>query len=157
MVELGLCSLSGTLDVEVQERAKNVLGFIGMIKHEIDEKVTSQDSETKASRAIVFMEDVFSEELGPVSSTAQEQIPLQEGLELKENLEDLQEICREVLEPIVDSNSTYFSSSDKISFSVARLRIKDQQEASSSSSSPAESTSLLAEHRKRHGLYYLSS
>ncbi|CAA7051367.1 unnamed protein product [Microthlaspi erraticum] len=157
MMELGLCSLSGTIDVEVQERAKNVLGFIGMIKNEIDEKVTSRDSETEASRAIAFMEDAFSEELGLVSSTAQEKVPLPEGLELKENLEDLQEICREALEPVVDSNSTSVSSSDKISFSVARLRIRDQQEASSSSSPPVESTSLLAEHRKRHGLYYLSS
>ncbi|KFK39167.1 hypothetical protein AALP_AA3G208900 [Arabis alpina] len=158
MIELGLCSLSGTLDVEVQERAKNVLGFIGMIKHEIAEKVTTQDRKTEASRAIVaFMEDVFSEELGPVSSTAQEKVPLPDGLELKDNLEDLQEICREFLEPIVESDSTYFSSSDKISFSVAKLRIGDQQEASSSSTPPLESASLLAEHRKRHGLYYLSS
>ncbi|ESQ48076.1 hypothetical protein EUTSA_v10020046mg [Eutrema salsugineum] len=157
MIELGLCSLSGTLDVEVQERAKNVLGFIGMIKHEIAEKVTSQDSETEASRAIAFMEDIFSEELGPVSSTAQEKIPLPEGLELKENLEDLQEICREVLEPIDDSKSTSFSPSDKISFSIAKLRIRDQQEASSSSSPEPKSAYLLAEHRKRHGLYYLSS
>ncbi|XP_010465916.1 PREDICTED: AP-3 complex subunit delta-like [Camelina sativa] len=158
MIELGLCSLSGTLDVEVQERAKNVLGFTGMIKHKIIEKVTSPESVIEASRAVAFMEDVFSEELGPVSSTAQEKVPLPDGLELNENLEDLQEICGEFLKPVVDSNSNSFSSSEKISFSVAKLRISDQLEASSSSSShPPESASLLAEHRKRHGLYYLSS
>ncbi|KAG7577711.1 Clathrin/coatomer adaptor adaptin-like N-terminal [Arabidopsis thaliana x Arabidopsis arenosa] len=159
MIELGLCSLSGTLDVEVQERAKNVLGFIGMIKHKIAEKVTTQESETEASRAVAFMEDVFSEELGPVTSTAQEKVPLPDGLELKESLEDLQEICGEFLKPVVDSNSNSnsFSSSENISFSVAKLRISDQKEASSSSSHPPESASLLAEHRKRHGLYYLSS
>ncbi|KAF8103683.1 hypothetical protein N665_0186s0051 [Sinapis alba] len=157
IIELGLCSLSGILDVELKERAKNVLGFIGMIKHEIAEKATSQDSETEAHRAIAFMEDVFSEELGPVSSTAQEKVPLPEGLELNENLEDLQEICREVLEPIAESNSSSFYSSDKVSFSVAKLRIRDQEEASSSLPPPPESASLLAEHRKRHGLYYLSS
>ncbi|KAL0743471.1 hypothetical protein Bca4012_084984 [Brassica carinata] len=157
MIESGLCSLSGTLDVEVQERAKNVLGFIGMIKHEIAEKATSQDSETEAHRAMAFMEDVFSEELGPVSSTAQEKVPLPEGLELTENLEDLQEICREVLEPIAESNSSSFYSSDKVSFSAAKLTIRDQEEASSSLHPPPESASLLAEHRKRHGLYYLSS
>ncbi|EFH61506.1 hypothetical protein ARALYDRAFT_341963 [Arabidopsis lyrata subsp. lyrata] len=160
IIELGLCSLSGTLDVEVQERAKNVLGFIGMIKHKIAEKVTTQESETEASRAVAFMEDVFSEELGPVTSTAQEKVPLPHGLELKESLEDLQEICGEFLKPVVDSNSNSnsFSSSENISFSVAKLRISDQEEASSSSSShPPESASLLAEHRKRHGLYYLSS
>ncbi|CAN8258913.1 unnamed protein product [Cochlearia groenlandica] len=158
MIELGLCSLSRTLDVEVQERAKNVLGFIGMIKHEIAEKVTTQDSETETSRSIAFLKDAFSEELSPVSSTAQDKVPLPDGVELKENLEDLQEICREFLEPLVELNSNSFSSSDKISFSVANLRIRDQQEAfSSSTSPPIESTSLLAEHRKRHGLYYLSS
>ncbi|KAL1221627.1 AP-3 complex subunit delta [Cardamine amara subsp. amara] len=157
MIELGLCSLSGTLSVEVQERAKNVLGFIGMIKHDITEKVTAQGSETEPSRAVAFMKDVFSEEVGPVSSNAQEKVPLPDGLDLKENLEDLQEICREFLEPVVESNSNSLSSSDKISFSVGKLRIRDQQEASSSSSTPLESTSLLAEHRKRHGLYYLSS
>ncbi|XP_019102507.1 PREDICTED: AP-3 complex subunit delta-like [Camelina sativa] len=157
MIELGLCSLSGTLDVEVQERAKNVLGFTGMIKHKIAEEVTAQGSEIEASRAVAFMEDVFSEELCPVSATAQEKFPLPDGLELKENLEDLQEICGEFLKPVVESNSNLFSSSEKISFSVARLRISDQQEASSSSSHPPESASLLAEHRKRHGMYYLSS
>ncbi|VYS57785.1 unnamed protein product [Arabidopsis thaliana] len=36
------------------------------------------------------------------------------------------------------------------------LTTRDQEEASSSSSHPLESASLLAEHRKRHGLYYLS-
>ncbi|XP_023642007.1 AP-3 complex subunit delta isoform X1 [Capsella rubella] len=159
MIELGLRSLSGTLDVEVQERAKNVLGFIGMIEHEIAEKVTGQDNETAVSSAIVFMEDVFSDELGPVSSTAQEKVPLPDGLEIKENLEDLQEICGEFLKPIFESNSNTnsFSASDKISFSVTKLSIRDQQEASSSSSPPPESASLLAEHRKRHDLYYLSS
>ncbi|CAH8302113.1 unnamed protein product [Eruca vesicaria subsp. sativa] len=157
MIESGLTSLSGTIDVEVQERAKSVLGFIGMIKHEMAEKATSQDTETEARKAIAFMEDVFSEELGPVSSTAQEKVPLPEGLELNENLEGLQEICREVLEPIAESNSSSFYSSDKVSFSVAKLRIRDQEEASSSLPPPLESSSLLAEHRKRHGLYYLSS
>ncbi|KAJ0264374.1 AP-3 complex subunit delta [Hirschfeldia incana] len=157
MIESGLCSLSGNLDVEVQERAKNVLGFIGMIKHELAGKATSQNSETEAHRAMAFMEDVFSEELGPVSSTAQEKVPLPEGLELNENLEGLQEICREVFEPIAESNSTSFHSSDKVSFSVAKLTIRDQEEASSSLPHPPESASLLAEHRKRHGLYYLSS
>ncbi|CAD5323423.1 unnamed protein product [Arabidopsis thaliana] len=39
---------------------------------------------------------------------------------------------------------------------LTKLRIRDQEEASSSSSHPLESASLLAEHRKRHGLYYLS-
>ncbi|XP_010500417.1 PREDICTED: AP-3 complex subunit delta-like [Camelina sativa] len=154
VIELGLGPLSGTHDVEVQERAKNVLGYIGMIKQELAEKLNLQDNETEVFRVTAFMEDVFSEELGPVSATAQEKVCVPGGLELKENLGDLEEICGEFLKP-VESDSV--SDTDKISFSVSKLRIRDQQEASSSSSPPHEASSLLAEHRKRHGMYYLPS
>lgn len=74
-----------------------------MIKQEIDKTVK------EPLRAIEFMEDVFSEEPGPVSSTTH---PLRER-----------------------KNSTSFSSSDKTSFSVAKFGIRDQQETSSTSSS----------------------
>ncbi|KFK26686.1 hypothetical protein AALP_AA8G280000 [Arabis alpina] len=156
VIEVGLVPLSGTHDVEVQERAKNVLGFIGMVKQEIAEKVNLQDNEAEAYSVATFMEDVFSEDLGPVSATAQKKVCVPDGLELKENLEDLEEICGEFLKP-VESNSVSYT--NKISFSISNLRIRDQQEASSSSSLPSEgaASSLLAEHRKRHGMYYLSS
>ncbi|XP_010549108.1 PREDICTED: AP-3 complex subunit delta [Tarenaya hassleriana] len=143
-IEFYLWPLSGTHDVEVQERAKNVLGFIGLIKQEIVEKESIQNSGTEALRVIGFMEEVFS--LGPVSATAQERVSVPEGLELKENLGDLQDF----IQPI---ESNVFSPTDKISFSVSKLGIRDQQEESP----PPEPASLLAEHRKRHGLYYLPS
>ncbi|KAF8095221.1 hypothetical protein N665_0339s0090 [Sinapis alba] len=147
VIELGLWPLSGAYDVEVQERAKNVLGFIGMVKQEITEKVSLQDYDAEACRVTASMEDVFSEELGPISANAQEKVCVPDGLELEENLGDLEEICGEFLKPV-----------DKISFSVSRLRIRDKQEASSSTSlPPGASSSLLAEHRKRHGMYYLTS
>ncbi|CAH2036173.1 unnamed protein product [Thlaspi arvense] len=150
VMELGLGPLFGTYDVEVQERVKNVLGFIGMIKQEIAEKVNPQDNETEAYRVTAFMDDVFSEELGPVSATAQDKVCVPDGLELKENLRDLEEICGE---------SDSVSYTDKISFSVSKLRIRDEQEASSSSSHPPEGAAAasLLEHRKRHGMYYLTS
>ncbi|CAN8288492.1 unnamed protein product [Cochlearia groenlandica] len=157
VIELGLGPLFGTHDVEVQERVKNVLGFIGMIKQDIaeiaDEKVDTQDSETKAHRLTSFMEDVFSEELGPVSATSQDKVCVPDGLDLKENLEDLEEICEGYLKH-VESDSVLYT--DKISFSVSKLRIRGKQEASPSSPE-GDSTSLLSEHRKRHGMYYLTS
>uniref|UniRef100_A0A1J3IHJ0 AP-3 complex subunit delta n=1 Tax=Noccaea caerulescens TaxID=107243 RepID=A0A1J3IHJ0_NOCCA len=158
VIELGLGTLSGTHDVEVQERAKNVLGFIGMIKQDVAEKVNLKDNEAEACRVTAFMEDVFSGDLGPISATAQEKVCVPDGLELKENLQDLEEICGEFLKPVELDSVSY---TDKISFSVSKLRIRDQQEASSSSSSShphegAAAASLL-EHRKRHGMYYLTS
>ncbi|KAJ4896559.1 AP-3 complex subunit delta [Raphanus sativus] len=89
VIEIGVWPLSGAYDVEVQERAKNVLGFIGMVKKEIAEKVNN-DAET--GRVTASMEDVFSEELGPVSASAQERVCVPDGLELEENLGDLEEI-----------------------------------------------------------------
>ncbi|CAA0279567.1 unnamed protein product [Arabidopsis thaliana] len=154
VIELGLGPLSGYHDVEVQERAKNVLGYISVIKQEIAEQLNLQDNETEASRVTAFMEDVFSEEFGPISATAQEKVCVPDGLELKENLGDLEEICGEHLKPVESDSVSY---TDKISFSVSKLRIRDQQEATSSSSPPHEASSLLAEHRKRHGMYYLTS
>ncbi|KAG7599853.1 Armadillo-type fold [Arabidopsis suecica] len=154
VIERDLGPLSGSHDVEVQERAKNVLGYISMIKQEIAEKLNLQDNETESFGVAAFMEDVFSEEFGPVSATAQEKVCVPDGLELKENLGDLKEICGEFLKPM-ESNSVSYT--DKISFSVSKVRIRDQQEASSSSSPPHEASSLLAEHRKRHGMYYLPS
>ncbi|KAL1214070.1 AP-3 complex subunit delta [Cardamine amara subsp. amara] len=157
VIKLGLEPLSETHDVEVQERAKNVLGFIGSIKQELSEKVNPQDNETESYRVTTaFMEDVFSEELGPVSATAQEKVCIPDGLVLTENLGDLEDICGQFLKPMELDLVSY---TDKISFSVSKLRIRDQQEASSSSSPPPEpaAASLLAEHRKRHGMYYLTS
>ncbi|KAL1204312.1 AP-3 complex subunit delta [Cardamine amara subsp. amara] len=116
-----------------------------------------EDNETESYRVTTaFMEDVFSEELGPVSATAQEKVCIPDGLVLTENLGDLEDICGQFLKPVELDLVSY---TDKISFSVSKLRIRDQQEASSSSSPPPEpaAASLLAEHRKRHGMYYLTS
>lgn len=157
VVELALDPLTGSHDVEVLERARNVLCFIELIKAELPEclvqKETSVDSEdVKAFKIIELMSDAFSEELGPVSVSAQERVPLPEGLILKENLDDLETICGEVQVP--PSNLFSFGSpsygEEKCVF-FSDLHSKEESEPST------EVTSLLAEHRKRHGLYYLPS
>ncbi|KAK4409545.1 AP-3 complex subunit delta [Sesamum angolense] len=104
----------------------------------------------EASEMVKLMFDVFSEELGPVSLSAQEKVPLPDGLVLKENLSDLEAICGDLKFPL------------STSFSLAHSRIMEKDTASfpeckEESGPSTESTSLLAEHRKRHGLYYLPS
>ncbi|KAK6249676.1 Clathrin/coatomer adaptor [Theobroma cacao] len=156
LVEIALGPLLGSHDVEVQGRARNVLGFVDMTKLDLLNPSAQEDKGlerkgVEASKTIELMHDAFSEELGPVSLTAQGKVPLPDGLMLKENLGDLEMICGDIELP--SSNSFSFGSpyEEKVGVSFSNLQIKEDFEQSN------ESTSLLAEHRKRHGLYYLPS
>ncbi|CAL0323957.1 unnamed protein product [Lupinus luteus] len=142
-------------DVEVLERACNVVAFVHLVKLEIlDSPVQNVDiSEKKDARVSAFIQltsDAFSDELGLVSTSAQGRVGVPDGLDLKENLDDLQTICDDFELP-------------SSSFGVGGIHVETTFDASSSnllnSQEPgplSESTSLL-EHRKRHGLYYLPS
>ncbi|XP_061344980.1 AP-3 complex subunit delta isoform X1 [Gastrolobium bilobum] len=158
-MELILGPLTANQDVEVLERAHNMLAFVQLIKAEIiDNSVQNVDimdkKVTHVSAIIKLMRDAFSMELGPVSINAQGKVAVPDGLVLKENLDDLKAICGDIELP---------SSS---SFAIGGPHFATTSDASSSSSSNLlknedlgplnESTSLL-EHRKRHGLYYLPS
>ncbi|KAF2295592.1 hypothetical protein GH714_033252 [Hevea brasiliensis] len=147
LIELALGPLSGSPDVEVQERSKNVLGFVDLIKQEISNGFVSE----RASKIIDMVHDAFTEELGPVSVNAQEKVPIPDGLMLKENLADLDAICGNVQLPSSISFSMGSPFGESVGASVSIPQSKEESEPSS------ESTSLLAEHRKRHGLYYLPS
>ncbi|XWS50749.1 hypothetical protein CRYUN_Cryun12cG0114000 [Craigia yunnanensis] len=155
LVELALGPLLGSHhDVEVQERARNVLGFVDLTKLEllnssVQEEKDSDRKGVEASKTIELMHHAFSKELGPVSLSAQVKVCLPDGLMLKENLGDLKTICGDIELP--SSNSFSFGSpyEEKDGISFSNLQIKEDSEQSN------ESTSLLAEHRKRHGLYYL--
>ncbi|XWS37638.1 hypothetical protein CRYUN_Cryun19dG0062100 [Craigia yunnanensis] len=155
LVELALGPLLGSHDVEVQERAWNVLGFVDLTKLELlNSSVQGEnDSEGKgveASKTIELMHYAFSKELGPVSLSAQGKVCLPDGLILKENLGDLEMICGDIELPSSNSFS-FVSPYEKDGVSFSNLQIKEDSKQSN------ESTSLLAEHRKRHGLYYLPS
>ncbi|KAK9105799.1 hypothetical protein Scep_022643 [Stephania cephalantha] len=162
LVELALGPLSGSDEVEVQERAQNVLGLVGLIQKEIsDIDITLVEKEgmvrekkSKASTIVQIMQDVFSEELVPVATTAQERVPAPEGLLLNENLDELDAICGDIIIP-PESSSFYLGTNlfgDKISVSTSNQQNEEEESEPSS-----ESTSLLAQHRKQHGLYYLPS
>jgi len=157
LMELALGPLSGSLDVEIQERAWNVLGFIELVRQEFSNPLIRKEANLErekvtASRVVEWVHDAFSEELGPVSVTAQDRVLIPDELVLKENLTDLDAICGGVELPSPGSfslTSPYYGES--AGFSVSNLQGEEDSEPST------ESTSLLTEHRKRHGLYYLPS
>ncbi|XP_059455504.1 AP-3 complex subunit delta [Corylus avellana] len=157
LIELALGPLIGSHDVEILERARNLLCFIELIKGKLPECLVQKEEnleseEMKASKIIELMCDAFSEELCPVSVSAQERVPIPEGLVLKENLDDLETICGDIqLPPSISFSLGSPHYEEGVSASLSDLQSKEESEPSN------ESTSLLREHRKRHGLYYLPS
>ncbi|KAF5934178.1 hypothetical protein HYC85_030349 [Camellia sinensis] len=149
--------LAGSHEVEVQERVHNVLGLIELVEQEICDSLIQKEGnlvvgEKKASEVIKLMHDAFSEEIGPVSMSAQERVPIPDGLMLEQNLIALETICGDIQIPTSNSFSLgkpEFEDRD----GAALFDSQDKEESGPSS----ESTSLLAEHRKLHGLYYLPS
>ncbi|KAI3454890.1 hypothetical protein Pfo_011553 [Paulownia fortunei] len=155
LVETNLGPLAGSNEVEVQERASNVLGLIKLIKPKLlgcldTSEGDKMSGEPKASEMVKLIFDAFSEVLGPVSLNAQERVPIPDGLVLKENLCDLEEISGEIELPLSTSFSLVKLQMLDVT-SIPECQSKEEFEPST------ESTSLLAEHRKRHGLYYLPS
>lgn len=157
LVERALHPLSGSHEVEIQERVCNVLGLIELMQGELPYSVVQEEEniekgESKASDIIKLVHDAFSEDLGPISLSAQERVPIPDGLLLEENLDNLDKICGNIELPVSTSFSLGRPASDEHdSVSLFNNHDKDESELSK------ESTSLLTEHRKRHGLYYLSS
>ncbi|CAN6577906.1 unnamed protein product [Malus baccata var. baccata] len=156
-VELAVTPLTGSYDVEILERARNILCFIELIRQELldspvhkDESLESE--EAQVSQIIKVMHDAFSSDLGPVSVSAQERVPVPDGLMLAENLEDLEKIFGDVQLPSLSSFSLGSPQyEERAGFSIPIHESKEEPAPSN------ESTSLLAEHRKQHGLYYLPS
>ncbi|KAL0462371.1 UNVERIFIED_CONTAM: AP-3 complex subunit delta, partial [Sesamum latifolium] len=98
LVGTNLGPLAGSDEVEIQERASNVLGFIQLMKPKLHGHLghtegNGMKGKLVASEMVNLMFDVFSEELVPVSLSAQEKVPVPDGLVLKENLSDLEAIC----------------------------------------------------------------
>lgn len=157
LVETALAPFAGSHEVEIQERVGNIIGLIELVQREITGSVVQKEGnfeggELKASEIVKLMHDAISEELGPISLSAQERVPIPDGLLLEENLNYLETICSDIQLPISSSFSLSRPRSDEHDgFSLVDSQHKEESELST------ESTSLLAEHRKRHGLYYLSS
>ncbi|KAK4775485.1 hypothetical protein SAY87_023446 [Trapa incisa] len=154
VIESALEPLLGTLEVEILERSRNVLGLIELIKQQIPDQLFPEEEslsreELEVWKLIRSMNDASCEELGPVSFTAQEKIRIPEGLVLEENLRELDLICGN-LQP--RSLSFFPQREERVDeWHDSELRSREDLEPSN------ESMSLLVEHRKRYGLYYLPS
>lgn len=155
-IELVFGPLVANQDVEVLERAQNILSLVQLIKEEFfDNSVQNVDitdkKDTRGSGIIKSMRDAFTMELGPVSTTAQGRVAVPDGLVLEENLDDLQAICGDIELPSSSSFCTGGPPLQTTSDASSSNLLKNEE-----SGALIESTSLI-EHRKRHGLYYLPS
>lgn len=149
--------LSCSHEVEVQERARNVLGLVQLVKRYVlgcsvlhEENSGKKESET--SETVKLITDLFSEELGPVSVSAQARVPLPDGLTFQEDLSELDTIYHDIqLQPSSSFSLGMSRYGDKGFPLTSNGQFKEESESST------KSESLLAEHRQRHGLYYLPS
>uniref|UniRef100_A0A803MIF1 AP-3 complex subunit delta n=1 Tax=Chenopodium quinoa TaxID=63459 RepID=A0A803MIF1_CHEQI len=157
MTETAVGPLLWSNEVEIQERARNILGVVNLVKedvlhcsgHHVDK---SGKKDFELSEITKLFDDLFVEELGPISVTAQARIPVPDDLSLKDSLTDLDLIYSDIqLNP-----STTFSLGTSRSSEKDDYLLSNGQGAEDVDSSTI-SGSLLAQHRKRHGLYYLSS
>ncbi|XP_009624654.1 AP-3 complex subunit delta [Nicotiana tomentosiformis] len=156
LVETTLGPLAGSHGVEILERSRNVLGLVELVREELPGYLVKREEDNdkgqrKTHEMIKLIAEAFSEELGPVSASSQERVPIPEGMMLNQSLNDLDAICGDFELHIPTSFSLGRSiSSEKDDVTMSDRQGKEEFEST-------ESTSLLAEHRKRHGLYYLQS
>lgn len=155
-IQFSLGPLTWSHDLELLERSRNLLNFIELIRQQIPDSLNEKDGSSEMelaeiSKIVELILDAFSDDFGPVSINAQERVPIPEGLILKENLDDLEMICSDIQLP-----KGSYSFGNSLFEERADSSILSQQSQQESESSNA-TTSLLSEHRKRHGLYYLPS
>ncbi|TVU03397.1 hypothetical protein EJB05_51088, partial [Eragrostis curvula] len=129
-------------EVEVQERARNLIGFIHLAREiqELKERKVNGDKNSRVKELVVTVRAIFCQELGPVSANAQKNVVPPDGLVL-ENLAELTNIVSE--DDTTPSTSVVFHPR-----SCHSAEVRDEPAVSIGSSS-------LSEHRKRHGLFYL--
>eukprot|EP01018_Ginkgo_biloba_P028306 Gb_30646 [translate_table: standard] len=160
LIKLTVGPLSESEDVEVQERACNLLGLLKALEEtpgflvEKQGPTENQDIwENQCSETveiITCMHSIFAEELSPVSVLAQGRVPVPDGLVLKENLDDLVKILGDD-QSMLDEGKEWSGSQHREWDNVPVFSQPTKEE-----SVPfGESTSLLAQHRQRHGAFYL--
>ncbi|KAG6584352.1 AP-3 complex subunit delta, partial [Cucurbita argyrosperma subsp. sororia] len=149
-IQFSLGPLTWSHDVELLERSRNLLNFVELIRQQIPDG-SSEMKLAEISKIVELVLDAFSDDFGPISINAQERVPIPEGLIFKENLDDLEMICSDTQLP--ESSFSFGSSlyEERVDSSILSQRSQQESEPSSAT------TSLLSEHRKRHGLYYLPS
>ncbi|CAA7408416.1 unnamed protein product [Spirodela intermedia] len=146
LIEMSLNPLVECSEVELQERARNILGFISALQKvqgsDFDEEGFRRDP--RNCKLITVMADAFLEDLGPVSANAQGRVLVPDGVSLRDDLSDLDGILEGERLEEPSSAPVFFKRSDQLS--------EAQEE---DLPSLTESKSLLAEHRRQHEVYYL--
>lgn len=99
LIDLNVRPLTQSVDVEVQERACNLLGVVKALREHkvslVGLEDVSKDGQTELQRAfemMKFLRAAFSQELGPVSVFAQGRVAIPDELVLEENLDSLDAI-----------------------------------------------------------------
>lgn len=147
LIEMTVGPLSESDEAEVEERVRNLLGAVRLLGSIKD--LSGDKDKHGMIKVVKCMVNLFSDEMGPVSANAQKRVAVPEDLDLKENLADLSEFISDDVD-----NATQFRSKDSILLYPRNHNASEEVEVGPTRL--AESTSL-EEHRKRHGLYYLSS
>lgn len=150
LVNDNVTPLVNSVDMEVQERACNLLGVLDVLGSQKSENMEKPPGEGFA--AISALCEVFAIGLGPVSVHAQGRVGLPEGLLIEETLDALGPIggAEELLLQTGEEkpSSTYREWEAEFSF---------QQHGKEDPSLLDSSAALLAQHRHRHENYYLPS
>ncbi|KAI4319210.1 hypothetical protein MLD38_032837 [Melastoma candidum] len=154
LVESSVTPLLGSPDVEVLERARNVVGLVELIRNEMS--IQEQNEELGFLKLVNLLNDAVSEDLGPVSWNAPDRVSLPDGLILRDNLKELDAVLGGIELPSSSPFSVGVGSlfGEKTDATSSDSRVIEDLEVTNESN---ESTSLLSEHRRRHGLYYLPS
>ncbi|CAN6445404.1 unnamed protein product [Victoria cruziana] len=160
LLNLIKASISPLVDidhVDVQERSRNVIGFISSFQKIfgflVEKNISGyaffvrKEEHQQAFELIELMCGIFLEELGPISVYAQLRVPVPEGLVLKESLADLERILGD------DSQTGAFTVENRESreWDVHLFNLQKNEDTKLTD----ESSSLLSEHRRRHLVYYL--
>ncbi|KAJ4806534.1 AP-3 complex subunit delta [Rhynchospora pubera] len=146
LIEMTVGPLAESEEAEVEDRVRNLLGVVRLVAN-IKDLSGDKDEDGMIYEVVRVMDALFSDEMGPVSANAQKKVSVPEDLDLKDNLADLSEF-------ISDNDAAMSRSNPSILFYPQSYNASEEVEVGPTS--VAESTSLK-EHRKRHGLYYLST
>lgn len=148
LIKQNVTPLVSSVDMEVQERACNVLGLIQPF-----EDPSNAGRMKDAFETIAVLSEVLSMELGPVSVHAQGRVSLPDGLVVEENLD--------ALGPVDSSDDLLLHTGEARPSTTYReweAEFNFQPPSKETSASVLDSSAaLLQQHRSRHGNYYLPS
>lgn len=147
LIQANVAPLVSSVDMEVQERACNVLGLVQPFEDPHNAGRMKEGFET-----LTALSEVLSLELRPVSVHAQGRVSLPHGLVIEENLD--------ALGPVDSSDDVLLHTGEARSSTTYReweAEFNFQPPSKENSSAVDSSAALLQQHRHRHESFYLPS